>query len=686
MMSMLMDNVLPVLGLVLGFSFLIFIHELGHFLVAKWVGVRCTQFAIGFGHALLSYRKGMGVRVGSTEAAYERRAKERLTQQGVNVDKLSDEQRALRLFQAADELGLGETEYRFNWMPLGGYVKMLGQEDMDPTARSEDPRSFNRKPVWARACIISAGVTMNLIFGVLFFVIAFMAGVRLPPAIVGGTVPGSPAANATVVGGADDEALRGLRAGDRILKFNDSAVIDFADVAVNVALARGGQPVRLTVQREGEAAPLVYEMTPVKAGGPDGKLLSIGVERPISLTLGGKAADLPEPLRSAGVTPGQRVVAVAGQPVAHFHELEAALAAAAGEPVEVTLAGPDGATTAAKLAAVPALATSPDAPEPGLLGLTPVVKVARVVPGSPAEGAGLQSGDVFAQLGGVAAPDGPRLMSVIAEANGRPLAVRVWRDGELVDLGTATPSGGRLGFERADYLDRPMVAQARPGSPAAALELEPGSRIVAVNGTPVASWADLQRALAAAANRSTDGGSVRVDFERNLPGSPRGASEISFNAEQARLLAQAKWLVPPLPLEYLAVPVTASDPISATAMGLHKTKQFVIQTYITLARLFQRTVPFNELRGPVGIFQMGVETAKQGWTYLLFFLGLISVNLVVINFLPIPIVDGGLMVFLIIEKLRGKPVPPAVLNVANMIGLALIATVMLATLYFDVSR
>ena len=63
-------------------------------------------------------------------------------------------------------------------------MKMLGQEDMDPTATSEDPRSFNRKPVWARACVISAGVVMNLIFGMIFLIVAFKAGVELPPAEV----------------------------------------------------------------------------------------------------------------------------------------------------------------------------------------------------------------------------------------------------------------------------------------------------------------------------------------------------------------------------------------------------------------------------------------------------------------------------------------------------------------------
>ena len=153
-MQALMDNPLfTFILIVLGFGFLIFVHELGHFLVAKMVGIKTTQFAIGFGHSLLTWRKGIGFRVGTTEPEYEKRIKE-----------------------GADPKTLGETEYRLNYIPLGGYVKMLGQEDMDPSARSNDPRAFNNKSVSARFAVISAGVIMNIIFGMIFFVIAVTSG------------------------------------------------------------------------------------------------------------------------------------------------------------------------------------------------------------------------------------------------------------------------------------------------------------------------------------------------------------------------------------------------------------------------------------------------------------------------------------------------------------------------------
>src|SRR5436189_3959743 len=96
--------------LIFGFGFVIFWHELGHFLAAKWVGIKVEQFAVGFGQAMFSWRHGMGFTAGSSAKKYE------------------------ELLAAKQAEFVGETEYRLNWIPLGGYVKMLGQDDLNPNA------------------------------------------------------------------------------------------------------------------------------------------------------------------------------------------------------------------------------------------------------------------------------------------------------------------------------------------------------------------------------------------------------------------------------------------------------------------------------------------------------------------------------------------------------------------------
>src|SRR5689334_21979953 len=106
-------QILMVALLIFGFGFVIFFHELGHFLAAKWAGVKVEQFAVGFGQALFSWRKGLGFRWGSSNKELE----------GI-------EKRAKDGAADVDLSQLGETEYRLNWIPLGGYVKMLGQDDL----------------------------------------------------------------------------------------------------------------------------------------------------------------------------------------------------------------------------------------------------------------------------------------------------------------------------------------------------------------------------------------------------------------------------------------------------------------------------------------------------------------------------------------------------------------------------
>src|SRR5205823_5379990 len=125
--------------LVLGFGFVVFFHELGHFLAVTWVGVKVEQFAVGFGQAVVAGRKGLGFRFGTTQQEYERRIIENFETQQRAKFELTDRKKieegdevaarestldAIRpptteqMEKMADELGLGETEYRINWIPL----------------------------------------------------------------------------------------------------------------------------------------------------------------------------------------------------------------------------------------------------------------------------------------------------------------------------------------------------------------------------------------------------------------------------------------------------------------------------------------------------------------------------------------------------------------------------------------
>ena len=117
-----------------------------------------------------------------------------------------------------------------------------------------------------------------------------------------------------------------------------------------------------------------------------------------------------------------------------------------------------------------------------------------------------------------------------------------------------------------------------------------------------------------------------------------------------------------------------------------QTYYFVTKTYLTLRRLiFDRTVGVEHMSGPVGIVRIGSRIAKADKIEMLFFLALISANLAVLNFLPLPIVDGGLMVFLLIELIKGSPVGIRTQVVTQLIGIALFATMFILITFKDIA-
>ena len=124
-----------ILLIILGFGLLIALHELGHFIAARWAGIRADGFAIGMGPVVASYRGGIGFRFGACDEVVKARL-------GRYPIELTDEELAKE--------GLGETQYSLRLLPIGGYVKMLGQEDGNPGATSEHSRSYSKVSIGKR--------------------------------------------------------------------------------------------------------------------------------------------------------------------------------------------------------------------------------------------------------------------------------------------------------------------------------------------------------------------------------------------------------------------------------------------------------------------------------------------------------------------------------------------------------
>jgi regulator of sigma E protease len=258
---------------------LVFVHELGHFCVAKLAGVKILKFSLGFGPRLVSRQ-------------------------------------------------WGETEYMICAIPLGGYVQMLGEgggeggegAELTPEERR---RSFADKPVLHRTAIVAAGPLMNLLLPFLILPVAYMVGVNLPaflerPPCVGHVAAGS------------EGAAAGFQAGDCILAINDEQVGDWTDTS-RTLISHAGSPLVFTLSRQGET--LQVTLTPAD-GGIEG-LQSFGLLPQQEALVGAISPGMPA--AAAGLQAGDRIVAIDETPVTSWYDLRTLIQASEGNPQTFTV-------------------------------------------------------------------------------------------------------------------------------------------------------------------------------------------------------------------------------------------------------------------------------------------------------------------------------------------------------------
>lgn len=684
----------------LGFGFVIFWHELGHFLAAKYVGIKVEQFAVGFGQPLLAWRKGMGLRwgFGGTTREFEHIVKSHLAKTHPDDVKLKEEHEWSdeQFVKAAAELGVSETEYRLNWIPLGGYVKMLGQDDMKPGQEVADPRAYNRKSVGARMLVVSAGVIMNIILAAFGFMVVFLVGFNSPPAVVGGVAPGSPA------------QLAGLSVGDRLITFDGAYQHDFTKIQLNTALADPTKPNPITYRTpDGQTKEAVLSPKRNEKSGLD--FLQLGIERPSELRglnskkMRQEARDvfktLPAQQQLVGLD--ETIVAIAGKPVtatdldkldpasiaskvADVRTLDQALQNSGGKPVAITVRGADGKTRDEQL--------QPMFAEPfdgslSILGLQMRPRIESVSEESPAFGK-LKDGDVVLAVGVgsdlIANPSQPVFRAIVGKAGdeGRKISVTVLRDGKAEEVKDLDPkykiAKGKkgLGVGLAYAWDVPETAN--PADDSSAKGVSGGMTIASVNGKPVGTWLDIREAV-----RNIKEGDV-VTLAGTVDGKP-AEQKLTVTKDDATAVSQLLYRHS-LSLHEMVEPRETNNPLVAAAWGVGETRDAVLQVYLTVKRMLQGSVSYKNVSGPVGIFAAGYQFADRGPVWLLWFLSIIGANLAVMNFLPIPIVDGGLFTFLIIEKIKGKPVSARVQSVAQVVGLAILLSVFLLATYQDITR
>lgn len=347
---------------------LIFFHELGHYLLARMVGVTVVRFSIGFGPRIVGFRRG-------------------------------------------------DTDYCVSAFPLGGYVKFLGDDPDDPPRPAEARHGFLTTTLWRKVLIVIAGPCFNLVLPFLIFFPMYAAETTLPPAVLGNMDRSGPAWRA------------GLRPGDRVAAIEGAPIRYWWELLDRVSESPG-TPLRFEVERAGErltftVVPKAVEMASLREVGLVETVGRIEVtperSRPVVVVRPGS------PAWQAGLRDHDAVLRVAGREPSSYEDVDRAVAEARGRPVPLVVA----ATRADSddLGPPRGVVLGPLQPgeDPGIRDAEAVV--ASVEPGSPADRAGLKPGDRVVALDGKPVSDWAFFLVTLARDPAAPHRLRFERTG-----------------------------------------------------------------------------------------------------------------------------------------------------------------------------------------------------------------------------------------------------------------
>ena len=536
-----MESIIPIIisivkfGVVLGI--LIFVHELGHFMVARWAGVYVKKFYLGFD-------------IGG-----------------------------LKLFRYKGK----ETEYGIGILPLGGYVKMAGQEDVpasDEEAQEklaeEDKdipldRRFDHKSIRSRLAIIVAGPLMNLILGLVVFIIVAFIGIQVPihmsEPLIGGVEERLPAAAAGVV------------PGDRIVAVDGVKTDNWEDLFYQIMRTESGREIGMTISRGEER--IDTRITPEKF-------------------LGTRYSRI-------GIAPGGQVV-------------------------------------------------------------TWVVQT-----DSPAYAAGFQVGDVIREINGI-----PVLSPMIEYYLTDPEADEIQLTGYHPDLDEVFQVElpiSPVSIIRGLYLDGGRVDNIDYRAEGELLSLKKGDQVVAVEGAEV-SPDEVIGVIRAAA----PGSILELGIERSGWMFFKPSKEFTVRAEVSSIPSLEGVVIHYSP-EEVTVQYSGWKAVEAGAgMAVESVRKMFDLFYLMISG----RIKTSEVSGPVGIFK--ITSQVSGLSRLLYLLALISINLGIINLFPLPVLDGGHLLFFLIEAVIRRPLSEKFMLIAQQTGLALIGILFLLVTYNDILR
>lgn len=402
--------------------------------------------------------------------------------------------------------------------------------------------------------------------------------------------------------------------------------------------------------------------------------------------------------------PGDRIVAIDGDEITTWYELQQIVGPSAGEPLALTVER-DGERFETTITPATSEERRPlDLTRSvGRLGIEsrhPLAVIGIVSPTSPAAAAGLRTFDRVVAAGGRPIERWIELEEVLDRNRGSMLPITYLRPQRLTDVltgladlevfephvATLTPESGpgsgpeRAGIESADlYVWRVPV-----GSPEHAIGIRPGDRLVSLDSAPIRLWATFEEDLRIGAGQEHEIAWRHGDQEitrRLRLAHEHGTDEIGQRYDRYTLAIQ-NWV--PARSE---APVANPSPFTyAVREAFRETREIIELTFTSMVWLFQGRLSMRTLGGPIEIFRVAGQAAREGPLDFLRFMAFISINLGLLNLLPIPMLDGGHLVFFTIEGVSRRPVSRRIRELASLAGLVFLILVMVLVMTNDITR
>ncbi len=536
---------------------LIFVHEMGHFLVAKFYKVRVETFSLGFGPKIFQFQRG-------------------------------------------------GTDYCVSLIPLGGYVKMFGDDPSIEVPEDERHGSFLHKPVGQRIAIVLAGPLVNFFFAILiFFVIAIVGEQMISP----------------VVGDVEQDSVAwtyGFRSGDTIQSVNGDIIKTWDDVKANIEehknqelsfdIIRMNTQETISLQASTSIIPNPNILSTEEEIGDIKGLTFLARETQVGILSPGSM------LAQAGMKSFDKIQSINQTPVKKWYEIVSFLESYnQSEPLEIKYIRP--------LSEENASQTNED------------VQTAHV--------------EIPRQLVGQLSPE-------------------------------------ILGFEIPDL----YVYKFTEDSPAKKAGMLDGDRIRSIDGEAVNNWAGLIEKVQSYDPNNSNGFDLEIMREgemKNISITPKLVEQPDKRGgRQSKYALGIFASVMSSPTD--RVLIRTFNPLLALQKGVLDTLYWTKVTCLSLLRLLQARVSPRAIGGPIMIGQVASQTFQMGLSYFLKIMAIISINLFILNMLPIPVLDGGHLLFFSIEALRGAPLSMRKMEIAQIIGLIFILSLMALAIFNDISR